>query len=151
MKKKITIFLILIITFLLTGCGDTKASLNTETFKEKLEAKGFTVVDETSNLLENTTSVEAYYIASPPEDDYQLNFYMYTNEGTAQAFYAKQKESLGANGSANEISVGNFSKYTLIGNGKFSVVSRVGSTLLYTTVDEYYRTQVNDLIKEIGY
>lgn len=151
MKKKIIILIVLLSAIFLTGCGDTKESLNSETFTTQLEEKNFTIVEQTDNLLYDTSSIESYMVATSPDGTYQLEFFIYTNESSAQAFYAKQKEHLGNLGANSELNVGNFSKYTQTSNGKFSVVSRVGSTLLYTTVDEMYRTEVNDLIKEIGY
>lgn len=151
MKKKIIILVVLLSAIFLTGCGDTKESLNTETFSSKLEEKNFTIVDQTASLIYDSSSIESYIVATSPEGTYYLEFYIYTNESSAQAFYAKQKEQLGNLGANSELNVGNFSKYTQTTNEKFSVVSRVGSTLLYTTVDEIYRTEVNDLIKEIGY
>ena len=151
MNKKRLIFIILLIILFLTGCGDVKQPLNKETFKQKLEQKGFTVVEKPIDANNNPTKIETYYIATPPEITYQFDIIIYTNESSALATYARIRENFGGKGYHNELNVGNFSKYTQICNDQYSVVSRVGSTVLHTHVDNKYRDEVNNILKEIGY
>lgn len=151
MKKTILLIIILLATFLLTGCGDTKQPLNSETFKEKLERKGFSIVDQTAEGKVSSSTIESYYIATSSQNDYQIEFYIYTNESSAQAYYARQRDRLGGQGQYHELNIGNYSKYTQLCNGKYTVVSRVGSTVLETATTDVYRNEINDILKEIGY
>lgn len=150
MKKLALILLIPVLSILVIGCGDTKEALNSETFQESLKVKNFTVVDETT-LVANQSSIESYFVATHPSNFYKLEFYIFNSEAAAQSYYVKERDTLGGQGSYNELNVGNFSKYTQICNGKYSIVSRVGSTVLYSNVDDVYRNEVNILLKEIGY
>lgn len=150
MKKVFLICLIFISTIFLAGCGDTKEALNSESFQEALKLKSFTIVDETYSVSDKEAIV-AYYVATHPQDTYDLNFYVFKDESAALAFYASERDRFGGQGSYNELNVGNFSKYTQICNGKYGIVSRVGSTVLYANVDSLYRNEVNTLLKEIGY
>lgn len=150
MKKKLLFCLILISSIFLIGCGDTKDALNSDTFQESLRLKSFTVVDETASVGDKE-HIESYYIATHPQGSYKLEFYIFKNEAAAQAFYASERDRFGGQGSYNELNVGNFSKYTQICNGKYGIVSRVGSTAIYANIDDIYRNEVNTLLKEIGY
>lgn len=150
MKKLLLFCLILISSIFLVGCGDTKEALNNETFQEKLKLKSFTVVDETSSV-SGKDFIESYFVATHPQGFYKLDFYIFKNEASAQAFYARERDGFGGQGSYNELNVGNFSKYTQICNGKYGIVSRVGSTAIYANIDDVYRNEVNTLLKEIGY
>ena len=150
MKKVLLICLIFLSAIFLVGCGDTKEALNSETFQEALKLKSFTVVDETTSVSDKE-SIVAYYVATHPQAAYTLNFYVFKNEAAAQSYYVSERDRFGGQGSYNELTVGNFSKYTQICNGKYGVVSRVGSTVLYANVDSVYRNELNTLLKEIGY
>ncbi len=151
MKKKILLVIVLLVSFLLVGCGDTKEPLNNETFKEKLELKGFTIVDLTDTMQTPASNIESYIVATSPNQTYNFEFFIYTNEAAAQSHYARERDKFGGQGQYTELNVGNFSKYTQICNGKYGLISRVGSTLLYTNLDNNYRNEVNEILKEIGY
>ncbi len=150
MKKLIIFCLLFITSIFLVGCGDTKESLTSETFQDALELKNFTIVDETT-LVSDNNSIVSFLIATHPQNAYTINFYVFNSESSAQAFYVSERERFGGQGSYNELNVGNFSKYTQLSNGKYGVVSRVGSTVLYANIDAAYRNELNTLLKEIGY
>lgn len=152
MKKKMLFTLILFITLLLTGCG-AKETLESSTFKTIMEKKNFNVIDQTSSVISENSAVEISYYAETQDKRYAIEYYSFNGEVPAQAFYAKQQAILGSTGSqaTTEVNVGNYSKYTMIHNGKFTAISRVSNTVVYVNANNDYANEIKTLLKDIGY
>ena len=152
MKKKLLFTITLLITLFLTGCT-TKDSLDSTSFKKIMEKKNFVVVEQTSEVITENPSVEISYYAETQDKRYALEYYSFNGEVSAQAFYAKNQVVLGATGSqaTTEVNVGNYSKYTMIHNGKFTAISRVSNTVVYVNANKDYAEEIKMLLKDIGY
>lgn len=152
MKKKLLLVILLITTIFITGCT-TKESLEASNFKKIMEKKGFSVADQTSNVISQNSAVEISYNAETSDKRYSIEYYAFDGEVSAQGFYAKKQAELGATGSqaTTELNVGNYSKYTMIYNGKFAAISRVSNTVVYVNADNNYAEEIKTLLKEIGY
>lgn len=45
----------------------------------------------------------------------------------------------------------NFQKYTLSTESKYKVISRIDNTVIYLNVDDNYKEEVKNVLKELGY
>ena len=149
MKKVLLILLTIISTITLTACGDTKVPPTESQFTESLTAKNFTIENQTDTL--NIATLKSYYIATESQGRYKYEYYVFENEAAAQGYYVSKRDSLGGQGQNSEVTSGNIAKYTQIASDGYSVVSRVGSAILYTKAPNELRELVKEEVKEIGF
>lgn len=149
MKKILLILLILLTTITLTGCGDTKVPPTETQFSESLTAKNFTIENLTDT--QSIATLKSYYIAIDPNNRYKYEYYVFENEAAAQGYYVSKRDSLGGQGQNSEVTAGNIAKYTQIASDGYSVVSRVGSAILYTRAPNELRELIKEEVKEIGF
>lgn len=150
-KNLLKVALCFTILFMVTGCGN-KNAITSDDFKNKMEAKEFTVQDAT-NQFSNYDYIKQVYIAL--NDDYQIEFYEMADNDNAVSFYENNKkifeDSKSSGYAETNISMGNNSKYTLKTNGKYKVVSRIDNTVIYLNVDDSNQSTIKDLLKDLGY
>lgn len=95
------------------------------------------------------------YLAINSSSEYQIEFYELSNSDYASSFYNNNKsifeKSKSSSNVETSISSGNNSKYTLTTNRKYKVVSRIDNTIIYVNADEGFKTEIKDLLKELGY
>lgn len=131
-----------------------KQALTVSEFKEIMEDKDFEIID-VKDQFENIDYIEKAYIALEEDYDYQIEFYRLEEEDYAIEFYKNNKEifedSKGSSSAETSVSMGNNSKYTLTTNDEYKVVSRIENTVIYANVDDKYKDEVKDLLKELGY
>lgn len=161
MKKKILFIVLGIIlvvgialSVLFVSLNKEKESMTPSEFKSVMKEKEFVVSDATSQFSEYEY-VEQVYIAAPSSYEYQIEFYELSDDDYAIRFYNNNKSifesSKGSTSGETSVSMKNYSKYTLSTGGKFKVVSRIDDTVLYLDVDDEYKNEVEDLLKELGY
>lgn len=152
-KKLILVITCLSFIFLCTGCGN-KTALNYENFKSKMEEKNFVIQDATSQM-SDYNYINKVYIAIDSSNSYQIEFYELLDSDYASGFYNNNKNIFEQNKSSSaietSISSGNNAKYTLTTNGKYKVVSRIDNTVIYVNADDTYKTEIKDILKELGY
>ena len=152
MKKKLLFVLILLSTLFITGCT-TKETLEPNQFKTQIEKKGFIVVDQTSAVIHLNADLTYSYIATTPDQRYAVEYYSFNGESGAQAFYAQKHADVTATGGqvSSELNQGNYQKYTLNHNGKYTVISRISNTVLFVHADKNYMEEIIIVVKDIGY
>ena len=152
MKKKLLFVLILLSTLFITGCT-TKETLEPNQFKTQIEKKGFIVVDQTSAVIHLNADLTYSYIATTPDERYAVEYYSFNGESGAQAFYAQKHADITATGGqvSSELNQGNYQKYTLNHNGKYTVISRISNTVVFVHADKNYMEEINIVVKDIGY
>ncbi len=155
MKKSIFSILCVLILGIATGCGDKKM-ITAEEFKTKMEDKGYSVQDATAQFAEYDF-INKVYIAMSRDSSYQIEFYTLSNNEKAIEFFNNNKsifENTKA-GSGKEIetssSMGNNAKYTLNVNNKYKVVSRIDNTVVFADEEDSHKSEIKDVIKELGY
>ena len=159
MKKKVVIITIAILAIIVAviacifkNLNKEKIPMTTESFKNTMEEKGFTVQSAKEQFAEYEYVKEAT-IAS--NGDYQLEFYELSDVDKAVFFFNNNKsifEQSKGNASANtSVNMKNSSKYTQSSNGKYMVVSRIDNTVIYLDVEDSYKDAVKALLDEIGY
>lgn len=161
MKKKVLFIVLGIIlvavlgvTMLFVSLNKEKESMTATEFKTLMQEKGFVVSDATSQF-SDYDYVKQVYVAAPSDYSYKIEFYELSNLDYATMFYNNNKsifESSKGNASGEtNVSMKNYSKYSLSTNGKFKVVSRIDNTVIYLDVNSNQKDTVKDLLKELGY
>lgn len=152
MKKKLLFVLILLSTIFITGCT-TKETLEPNQFKTQIEKKGFIVVDQTSAVIHLNADLNYSYIATTPDERYAIEYYSFNGESGAQAFYAQKHADITATGGqvSTELNQGNYQKYTLNHNGKYTIISRISNTVVFVHADKNYMEEINIIVKDVGY
>lgn len=151
--KKIALVLVLCISLLsLTGCKERKA-IAVEEFQSKMTEKGFTVYDVREQF-SSYSEVKGALVAKG--DNYQIEYLSFADDEGAKSSFAQNKstfESSKGTVTTTQVSVttNNYEKYHLVSNGKYMSVTRVGNTIIYANVDSKYRTEVLDIIEDLGY
>ena len=79
-------------------------------------------------------------MAIDDSQDYQIEFYDLSNVDYASSFSSNNKsifeESKSSSAVETSVSRSNDSKYTLVTNCKYKLVSRIKNTVIYVNVDE---------------
>lgn len=158
MKKGviIAIGIVVIIVALIVGVfvalNKEKIPMTTDSFKNTMEEKGFTVQSAKEQFAEYEYVKDAIIALN---GDYQLEFYELSDVDKAVFFYNNNKaifEQSKGNASANtSVNMKNSSKYTQSSNGKYMVVSRIDNTVIYLNVEDKYKEDVKSLLDELGY
>ena len=139
-------------TLFITGCT-TKETLEPNQFKTQIEKKGFIVVDQTSAVIHLNADLNYSYIATTPDERYAIEYYSFNGESGAQAFYAQKHADITATGGqvSTELNQGNYQKYTLNHNGKYTIISRISNTVVFVHADKNYMEEINIIVKDVGY
>lgn len=152
MKKfsKLGILLgVLLFTLLISGCGK-KTALTASEFKSKMEDLGFEIVDVTEYISDE--AVKTVYNAQKV-DAYTIEFYVSKTDSGATAGYNQFVANLKAISAktGTEITKDTYSKYTDTASGYYSVVSKIDKTYLNVRAKDSYKTEINEIIEELGY
>lgn len=139
--------------------GSDKKAITAEEFKKVISEKDFTInvaEDAYTNEVLKRSGIEKGYITKEIEDqEYRINFFEFKDENSEQylyydAIYTIRVEDNGNIKETLEKSM-NHTKYTALTNGKYMVVSRIGNTLVWGTINADEKQKLIDLLDEIGY
>ena len=87
--------------------------------------------------------------------DYQIEFFVLNTETDAKDMFKDNKKKFESSKSGtyaqSNISLLNYSMYTLESGGYYMYISRIDNTVLYTKVNSKYKDDVKLFIKKIGY
>ncbi len=152
-NKVLGILCLIMLLFLTTACGK-KVAITSSDFKEKMESRGYTIQDAT-NQFSDYDYVKQVYIALSSNSGYQIEFYELSNNDNASSFFNNNKsifeQSKSSNSTETSNSINNTAKYTLTTNGQFKLVSRIDNTVIYLNVSEEYKSEVKEVLKDLGY
>lgn len=144
--------MVIIMVFVVTGCS--KERITAEAFKSKMENKGYNVVDITDQYSSSDKFVKVY-VALSKDKTYQVEYYELKDVDAATTVFESSKtnfeNSKGVSSVNTNVSLGNYSKYTLATNGKYKLITRVEDTLIYANVDSSYKNKVIDAVDSLGY
>ena len=145
--------LCLVMLFMLTGCLN-KTAITSSDFKTKMEEKEYKIEDITSDYSEYDF-ISKYYIALNYDSSIQIDFLEFSSTDTAVYYYNMNKEqvknSISSNYKGRETTAVNYAKYTLTADGAFTVISIIDNTIIYIEVPENYKSDVQDVLKDLGY
>ncbi len=149
--KKLKILSLLLITLLLTACGNKKA-IDSDKFKSIMRDNNYYVVNSKEQFSEYDYIVESYIAES---DNYQIEFYILQDDMNAKAFYDYNKEIFDAERTSismyTSVDFTNTNKYTLTLEDSYKVLSRINNTVIYVDVEKEYKNDINSILKKLGY
>lgn len=151
--KKIGIILtVVIMTFLLTGCG-TKTVKTTNDFIVLAENSDLSTKNVKESQYSSDDSIKEGYVAY--NNNWQIEFYVLDNEGTASSNFDTNvkifEESKGDSSTYVSLEGKNYESYSLVSNGQYMYICRVENTFIYANVSEEYQSDVKAFIKNFGY
>ena len=157
MKKTLKILLVIIICltslFCLAGCGKKKTAKTADEFYTIMTEKKFVIKDSKSQYLSHNEIIRSY-VAAPSDLSYQIEFLELDSDSSAKNMFASNQRIFQDTSSTKvetNVSISNYSKYTLEADGKYKVISRIDKTLVYVDADIKYKDNVNKLLDELGY
>lgn len=150
-KKGIAVFFCVgLMMWGLTGCA-SKEAVSVEVFNEVMEEKGYEIIDASEQYSEDV--IEAISLALC--EDYQIEFYVFSDSAAAAATYNQNKslfeEERGTASVHIAKSIGNYSYFNMSSDGIFYLLARVDNTMLYVVADADYKGEIEKIIKELGY
>ena len=149
--KKLKILSLLLITLLLTACGNKKA-IDSDKFKSIMRDNNYYVINSKEQFSEYDYIVESYIAES---DNYQIEFYIMQDDMNAKAFYDYNKEIFDAERTSismyTSVDFTNTNKYTLTLEDSYKVLSRINNTVIYVDVEKEYKNDINSILKKLGY
>lgn len=152
MKKLIAILCVVMMVFALGACT-SKTPKNPEEFTQIMEAAGFDVEDETSDVDEFPVNVSSFLIAEG--NDYDFQYCMVEDEDAAKLLfktikgYAEDEFRVGA--VTTSVSLGNYDYYALTDDGEFFLFARIDNTMIFCATDKMYKEEVVDYAEQLGY
>lgn len=156
----IIIFLVIILALVIVGgivfksAMQPKTAITASDFYTKMSQKNYTVKDATSQFA-SYNYIKKVYLAQDSNAKYQIEFYEIADEATAVAFFENNKaifeNSKGSASSSGYLNGVNFSTYSVTANNKYKGLSRIINTIIYYDVDNTYKNDVENVLKELGY
>lgn len=139
--------------------GINKKAITTEEFKNIISTKDFTINVPEDALTEEAITkagIKNGYLTKEIEDEeYRINFFEFKDENSEQYLYYDAINTIRSedNGDIKETIEKSMkhTKYTAITNGNYMVVSRIGNTLIWGTINVDEKQKLIDLLNEIGY
>lgn len=154
MKKKGLFLGILFFAFLVlfTGCGKKKA-ITSDTFKEKAEASGYTIIDANVQYAAYGYVKEAYIARS--DNGYQIEFYVFEDGDYAKGMFNTNKEIIeninGINKMKTEVNLANYNKFSVTTDNTYGYLSRIDNTLVYINTTKENKKEISKFLKKINY
>ena len=139
--------------------GSDKKAITAEEFKNIISEKNFTInvpQDAMNAEAIKKAGIETGYLTKEIEGvEYRVNYFEFKDENSEQYLYYDAINTIRAedNGEIKETleKSMNHTKYTAITNGKYIVVSRIGNTLIWGTINVDEKQKLIDLLNEMGY
>lgn len=150
MKKALTMFLAVFCLIGLTACGK-KEAVSLEKFNALMEEEGYTIADATGQVAPEQITA----ISLAMNDYYQIEFYVFTDADAAASTYVHNQNIFEGYKSGGYVDVykniGNYNYYALTSNGVYYLISRIDNTMIYVVADAGKSSEVNAVVKKIGY
>lgn len=150
----ILIILGLVIYGLVTSSNSTQEAMNSQSFKEFMEKKGYAVTDVTGTISDSTYA-SRIYCATSADEKYSIYFYEFSDNtysslqySTIKANFDLLKDKTYKRTSVNR---SNNERYTLQGNGKYYAVTRIEKTVVSVETDSTYAKKAKSIMKKLGY
>ena len=142
----------MILIILLSACSLKRDSIDEDQFISIMTNEGFNVVNIKEQYIEYGYFEEVYVAKN---NNYQIDFYELEDDSYAKKLYNNNKQNMELEKSGSYIDSNveliNFNKYTLDNQGTYTVVSRIDDTIIYLGVSNEYKSEVNDILKKLGY
>lgn len=149
MKRLFALVLILVLVLSFAGCSK-KTALTLDTFQEIMEDADFEVVDVTDTTETNGINTT---ILVAMNDDFQIEFYQFEDEKTAEAVYANNLDTVEKKERSSHVTVNlpGFNKHEQASDSDFYYLAHIGSTMIYCHTDKDNKSDVLEIVKMLGY
>lgn len=154
MRKFIRVLSVVIIVFLLEGCGKDSETMTAKEFQTVMEKKGFTVVDQTESAVDST--YQKIYVAID-ENKYSFEYYFMRDNNSAITVYDYAVDNLKAvygNDDTVEIWENSSEKSAVCkvnASDYYCEVVRKDNTVLYVTSYVAFAEDAKAILEELGY
>ena len=139
---------------LLTGCGN-KNPVTTDDFISLARQKDY-IVEDGSPFFEDYNYIKQATIVAPQDESFQIEFYELNDEASAKSFYENNKNNfimMKNDDSIDKVdSGGNYDLYKLEMYGRFMMIERVQTTVVYVhSTDSTNKTTIESFLSELKY
>lgn len=155
-KVYLSIYLITVVVFfvlsIISGIfiKDNREGITAEEFKKYMKEKNYNVTD----LTKYNYNYDYYYVAK--NNNYSI-IYMYSDDNEIiNNSYISVKDSIIKKESSIvknriDINFNKFSKYSINDNTEYKIVVKKDKTLIFTSANAIYKTNIDNIFKELGY
>lgn len=150
MKKLVSLILVIICLFTLTGCK--KDEISVKKFKDEMVSRGFKLYD--SNTLGKQYNVKGAILASSSFETYQVELYEFDSKKSAKESFEKQKENIDSlydNVETTNENKSNYSKATFKTDNKVIIMYRVDNIYLLAQGANTDETFMIEVLEKMGY
>ena len=146
--KKIKYLSLILVLILLCACGK-KVALNEKSLDSKLTDLGFSIVDVTKQLEDESIKT----VKTANNSKYQIEYYIFKDEKSSKNAYKNNIKSLKANKKykGKETNKDNYNKYVQETKDFYNSVTRIDDTILYVSVGKANKSDVKKVIGKLGY
>ena len=152
-KKRILFILLVVVSIFVTGCGN-KEKTSTNSIKKEMKKAGYIVEEGATELLESEKAKKVY-IFIDKKFTYQIEYYDFKDEKTAEKKFKSIKDLYEAGktdkSKEDSSSGGNNERYEITTDDKYSVVSRIDTTVIYSSAPIKYKEAVEKAMDNIKY
>lgn len=149
LKLSILSISLLAVVLVATGCG--KSAKTAEEFKSYMVKEGFTVTDTTAEI--GTDIVKKAYLAD--NGKFMIEFYQAVSVAEAKNGFTSYKNSFAQYEDSDAViknsQSNNAERYTLLGQGYYTLISRIDDTMIYTDSPDTYKEDIIKIAKDLGY
>lgn len=153
MKNKSYVVIGIIMSLLLTGCGEKK-EITGQTFKTKMEDKGYQVTNIVDNIT-NYTYLETAYKATEKDTFCEMNFYQTTDTEHAIYLYDNTKKALeelqDTTKKKTSNNFANYNRYLVTTGTNFYAISRINNTVVIIDSSKSCEKTLKQALKTLGY
>ncbi|MCL1918370.1 MAG: hypothetical protein FWG14_08660 [Peptococcaceae bacterium] len=145
-----TLALAFVLMMFMTACTITAPNpITSNTFQEKMEASGYTVVDIIEQFAEHPHMLKAFGSES---DTLHIEFYEINSlDNTAGVFSTNKSKLESYSGTNTSAQVNNYKKFTIKTSEKYYVIMQVETTFIYSYSNASDSAKLDELIKNLGY
>ena len=147
----LSVALVIALAFTLTACGSPRVPITAAQFISAAENAGYQTIDGTDQFGDG--AVDQVILAG--NDNIKVEFYVLPTADQTKDAYAENKQMFesakGSTSSNVSVALNNYGYYTQTSAGIFCAVAYIDNTMIYATVADTYRSEVNDFITSLGY
>ena len=121
-----------------------------------MEKRGYTVTDITDNSgTDATQALKAEMLDSSGNASYNIRFYVFDSADTAKDIFQQAKDSFSVYEDDEAVikntDTTNLQRYTLLGQGYYTLITRIDNTLVFTDSLDTYKDDIIATAKALGY
>ena len=147
----VVLLMVAAVILILNGVAK-KVAIDAETFTAQAEESGYYVVHDTfTESLRD--EIESIVIAVEKEKDYQIEFYVFTENDIAYDVFTNNKSNFEKEGytTIGNINSEKFDSVTITTEDEYKYISRIDNTVLFIVVDKEYKEEVESFVEKINY